>query len=117
MVLDELEYQPPFAQVHLGDPHRQFIAEAELEAGRPEAAVDIINALHERAGLPPFDPATDGDVMEHLILTRAREFFLEGGHRLNDMLRYGIPLFTGVDNLGREYGNTTCWPLPAFERR
>lgn len=93
-----------------------IIAEAELAGGRPDATVQIINALHARAGLPPFDPAEDGDIMEHLIQQRARELFLEGGHRLNDMLRYDIPLFSGIDHFGREYGETTCWPLPAFER-
>lgn len=94
-----------------------IIAEAELEAGSPEATVEIINVLHARAGLPPFEPAEDGDIMEQLIEERAREFFLEGGHRLNDMLRYDIPLFSGIDHLGRAYGETTCWPLPAFERQ
>lgn len=94
-----------------------IVAEAELEAGRPDETVRIINVLHARAGLPPFDPAQDGDIMEHLIEQRARELFLEGGHRLNDMLRYGIPLFSGIDHFGREYGETTCWPLPASERQ
>lgn len=95
---------------------------AEAEGG--QAAVDIVNKLHDRAAVPPFDPATDvipgptaDNILNMVIEQRRREFFLEGGHRLNDMLRYGIPLFSGVDHLGREYGDTTCWPLPTLERQ
>lgn len=94
---------------------------AESQGGL--AAVDVINKLHARAGLKPFDPATDmvegptGDnIMNMVIEQRRREFFLEGGHRLSDMLVYDLPFFTGVDHLGREYGDTTCWPLPDLER-
>lgn len=98
--------------------------EAQLiiaEASGGETAVGIINALHARAGLPSFDPATDGDILTHVLQERSRELFLEGGHRLNDHLRYmgtanEIPFFTGVDHLGRQYGNATCWPLPNVER-
>lgn len=94
---------------------------AEAQGGA--AAVDIINRLHARAGLKPFDRATDmvegpksDNIMNMVIEQRRREFFLEGGHRLSDMLVYDLPFFTGVDHLGREYGNTTCWPLPDLER-
>ncbi|MGH7475240.1 MAG: RagB/SusD family nutrient uptake outer membrane protein [Longimicrobiales bacterium] len=92
---------------------------AEVTGG--ETAVGIINALHQRAGLPSYDPATDGDITEHTIQERSRELFLEGGHRLKDILRYmGTPyeisVDTGIDHFGREYGPTTCWPLPNVER-
>lgn len=92
---------------------------AEVSGG--QTAVDVINALHTRAGLPPFDPATDGDILAQVLQERSRELFLEGGHRLNDHLRYmgtpyEIPFFAGVDHLGRQYGNATCWPLPNVER-
>ena len=94
---------------------------AEAQGGA--AAVDIVNRLHARAGLKPFDPATDmvegpksDNIMNMVIEQRRREFFLEGGHRLSDMLVYDLPFFTGVDHLGREYGTTTCWPLPDLER-
>ena len=93
---------------------------AEVSGG--EVAVGIINMLHAQAGLPPFDPAADGDILAHVLQERSRELFLEGGHRLNDHLRYmgtpnEIPFFTGVDHLGRQYGNATCWPLPNVERQ
>ena len=94
---------------------------AEAQGGA--AAVDIINRLHARAGLQPFDPSTDmvegpksDNIMNMVIEQRRRELFLEGGHRLSDMLVYDLPFFTGIDHLGREYGTTTCWPLPELER-
>jgi len=53
----------------------------------------------------------------------------EGGHRLNDMLRYrGTPFNipfkgepgsvhpNGVDQTGDVYGETTCFPLPTVEQ-
>jgi hypothetical protein len=93
---------------------------AEAEGG--QTAVDIINQLHARAGLQPFDPAIDivdgptaDNIINMVIEQRRRELFLEGGHRLSDMLMYDLPFFTGVDHLGREYGTTTCWPLPELE--
>lgn len=93
---------------------------AEAEGG--QTAVDIINDLHDRAGLPPFDPAedqvdgpTDDNVLNMVIEERSRELFMEGGHRLRDMLRFGIPFFTGRDPQGNPFGDTTCYPLPAVE--
>ena len=64
-----------------------------------------------------------------MIEERRRELFLEGGHRLNDHLRfrgtpYNIPFKgeagsfdpNGVDRTGLPYGTTTCFPLPIVER-
>ena len=55
--------------------------------------------------------------------------FPEGGHRLNDHLRfrgtpYNVPFKgeagsfdpNGVDRTGLPYGSTTCFPLPIVER-
>lgn len=86
---------------------------AEVQGG--QTAVDNINTLHGMAGLPTFsssDPATiDAQVREE----RRREFFLDG-HRLNDMLRFGIPFPSGKTLAGVDYGSTTCLPLPDDER-
>ncbi|MFH1609674.1 MAG: RagB/SusD family nutrient uptake outer membrane protein [Candidatus Bipolaricaulota bacterium] len=94
-------------------------AEAQLilaEAEGGQTALDAVNALHARAGLPAFVPATDGDVMQHVITEeRRREIFLEG-HRLNDMIRHNLPFQTGANPYNnRAYGNTTCFPLPYIE--
>lgn len=98
-----------------GDEAQLIIAEVAARTNDPDTAVGIINDLHAEAGLPPFDPATDGDVLEHVIQERSRELFQEGGHRLNDMLRFGLPFFEGTDHIGQQYGSTTCFPLPLVE--
>jgi hypothetical protein len=92
-----------------------IVAEAAANTGDPGTAVDIINELHTRAGLPGYDPGTDGPLMDHIIQERSRELFQEGGHRLNDMLRFGLPFFEGTDHIGGTYGSTTCYPLPLVE--
>lgn len=92
-----------------------IVAEAAANTGDEGTAVDIINDLHDRAGLPEYDPDTDGPVMDHIIQERSRELFQEGGHRLNDMLRLGLPFFEGEDHIGGTYGDTTCYPLPLVE--
>jgi hypothetical protein len=95
---------------------RLIVAESAANTGDDATAVAIINDLHTRAGLPAYDPATDGPLMDHIIQERSRELFQEGGHRLNDMLRFGLPFFEGTDHVGGTYGNTTCYPLPFVER-
>jgi hypothetical protein len=94
---------------------RLIVAEAAANTSDDATAVAIINDLHTRAGLPGYDPATDGPLMDHIIQERSRELFQEGGHRLNDMLRFGLPFFEGTDHVGGTYGNTTCYPLPFVE--
>lgn len=96
-----------------------IIAEAELEAGNPQAAADIINVLHERAGLPAFSSSDHTEIMQHIIEERRRELFLES-HRLWDVNRFGIqldpPPGTQYPKSGL-YGDTKCLPLPDIERR
>lgn len=66
--------------------------------------------------------------MEHVLEERRRELLSEGGHRLNDMLRFRgtkfqIPFLgepgsdhpAGVNQAGVPYGSTTCFPLPDIE--
>lgn len=101
--------------------------EAQLiiaEAAGGQRAADIINDLHERAGLPGYDPdtdvtpgPTDDEILNHVLQERSRELFQEGGHRLNDMLRHGIPFLSGLDPTGQPYGGSTCYPLPTVEQQ
>src|SRR5690606_25993805 len=69
--------------------------EAQLiraEALGGQEAVDIINARRNQLGLDPYTGGTDDASITALILDeRNRELFMEGGHRLNDLLRYNIP--------------------------
>ena len=85
---------------------------AEAEGGQP--AVDAINRLHTAAGLPPFSSTDPAAIMAQVYEERRRELFLTG-HRLNDILRLGIPFDTGNDAKGQPFGTTTCLPLPDVE--
>jgi hypothetical protein len=112
-----------------------YLAEAYAQrngAGDLLSAVAIIDARHTAAGLPTWTggaTATQAEVISHILGERSRELFAEGGHRLNDMLRYrgtahNIPFKgeagsvhpNGVDQTGDVYGDTTCFPLPLVER-
>jgi hypothetical protein len=94
--------------------------EAQLiraEALGGTAAAGIINARRAQLNLPQYTGPTDAASIQALVLDeRNREFFMEGGHRFNDLLRYDIPWKVGNDQNGVPYGTTTCLPLPANER-
>lgn len=94
--------------------------EAQLiiaEALGGTAAVGIINARRTQLQLPQYTGPTDAASIRALVLDeRNREFFMEGGHRFNDLLRFDIPWKVGDDQNGVPYGNTTCLPLPLSER-
>jgi hypothetical protein len=93
--------------------------EAQLiraEALGGTAAVGIVNARRSQLSLPDYTGATDPASIQALILDeRNREFFMEGGQRFNDLLRFQIPWKTGNDQNGVPYGTTTCMPLPQTE--
>jgi hypothetical protein len=110
---------------------RLFIAEAAARTGDLVTARQLINQMHTEAGIPGYDPGATDDqtaVVAQVIEERRRELFTEGGHRLNDHLRFrgtawAIPfkgeagsIFpNGVDATGLPYGTTTCFPLPTVE--
>jgi len=104
-----------------GDPMRlASYVEAQLiraEVLGGSQAVTIINARRTQLSLPQYSGATDPASITALILDeRNREFFMEGGQRYNDLLRYDIPWKVGNDQNGNPYGSTTCMPLPQSER-
>jgi hypothetical protein len=87
---------------------------AEIQGG--QAAVDVINALHARAGLPPFASTDAAAIAAQVREERRRELFLEG-QRLGDMRRFNLPFSSGAHPYeGNPYGPYTCWPLPTVER-
>ena len=94
----------------------------ESELIRAEAllggtAVGIVNGRRAQLGLPDYTGPTDSASVIALVLDeRNREFFMEGGQRYNDLLRYNIPWKVGNDQNGNPYGPTTCMPLPLNER-
>lgn len=92
---------------------------AEVRGG--QTAVGIINALHAAAGIPAYDPATDGPIAAQVIEERSRELFLES-HHLYDKIRLGLPFlpvagtpFQKTGAKGGFYGNMTCFPIPLVE--
>jgi hypothetical protein len=90
---------------------------AEVEGG--QVAVDIINALHDKAGLPHFNSADPAAILAQVVEERKRQFFLDG-HHLGDLKQYHIPLSPPEGAPFRDGGGTyqgqTCFPLPDNER-
>jgi hypothetical protein len=97
-----------------------IIAEAELESGNADRAVDALNALRAHAGLPTFNGSDPQEVRDQVIEERRRVLFLQG-HHLNDLIRFELPLVpepgTPYPRVGGTYGDLTCLPLPEIERR
>jgi hypothetical protein len=110
---------------------QMFIAEAATMTGDLDRAIAILNDFHTRAAIPEVsseDLPTQSDVIKHVIEERRREFFVEGGHRLRDHLRwrgteFKIPFLgeedsihpNGVDQYGQAYEDYTCFPVPTIE--
>ena len=94
--------------------------EAQLiraEALKGATAVGIINARRTQLQLPQYTGPSDDASIKALVLDeRNREFFMEGGQRYNDLLRFKIAWKVGNDQNGVPYGTTTCMPLPLNER-
>ena len=88
------------------DEAQLILAEAE-----PASAVTALNAIRAKYSLPAYvGTGTLSDIQEE----RRRTLFLDG-HRIGDMLRYGIPFASGKNQKGVSYGNLTCLPLPPSE--
>jgi hypothetical protein len=102
-----------------GDEAILIAAEADLETGNVAAAVTAINILRTKSGLPAYGGGTAAEVRAQLIEERRRELFLEG-QRLNDIIRFNIPLSPAAGTpfpvKGGVYGNQICFPLPDLER-
>lgn len=96
---------------------RLIMAEAELEAGDPEAAAAIISDLRTRADLPAFTSSDPDEVRDQLIYERAAELFLEGQH-MQDLERFGLTLVPAAGTPfphGGVFGDQICFPLPEIE--
>ena len=102
-----------------GDEAILIIAEADLQAGNINAAVAGINKLRTKSSLPAYGGGTAAEVRAQLIDERRRELYLEG-QRLNDIIRFSIPLLPAAGTpfpiKGGTYGTQVCFPLPDVER-
>lgn len=90
---------------------------AEVSGG--QTAVDIINTLHARHGIPDFNSTDSDEIRAHVIEERARELFVEG-QRFWDIRRLELPFDPPVGTpypvLGGLYSDMRCFPLPNLER-
>jgi hypothetical protein len=91
---------------------------AEVEGG--QTAVNVINALHTAANIPPFAGTDAATIRAQVIEERRREFFLEG-RRYGDLARFP-DLFKEAAGgrhpfVGDVYAETRCLPLPDVELR
>jgi len=93
-------------------------AEALIQQDQISAGMAILNARRAETdvNLPPLTATTKQDALNHLLNERKMELSFEGGHRLNDLLRYNLPWKVGSNPFtNRLYGTTTCWPHPTRE--
>ena len=94
-----------------------IMAEAAIEAGDLQGAVDIINDLHTQVGLPDFVSNDETEIRNQLIYERNAELFLEGQH-LQDIKRFNITLVPAPGTPayhGGSFSDQTCFPLPDVE--
>jgi len=108
-----------------------IIAEAAARSGDTAQARVVINDLRATEALPAFTAAvaTVDEMVDLVIEERRRWLFLEGGARLNDIIRlrgtaHNIPFLgepgsihpNGVTATGVRYGDDICLPLALEDR-
>lgn len=92
-----------------------IVAEAHAHAGNGPQAVASINQLRDHYGLPRFESNDIQEIRDQVIEERRRQLFIQG-HRIGDMIRFGLPFDTGLDHKGVAYTDgMTCMPLPNSE--
>jgi hypothetical protein len=89
------------------------------EASGGQTAVNIINQLHARVGLPPFASTDPVAIEAQILYERKAELFLES-QGLGDIRQYAIPLTPTPGTVFKDgsgtYAAQTCFPLPDIER-
>ena len=114
--VDQLLYPTDAAPIPLATWEEAQLIIAEIQGG--QAAVDIINALHTKYGLPPFAGGDAATILAQIIEERRRQFFLTG-HRFYDIRRYNLPLDPPEGSpyrWGGVHGGARCFPIPDNER-
>jgi len=117
MVWSPRKYTSQSTPIQLTDYNEAQLIIAEIDGG--QAAVNIINALHTAAGLPPFSSSDPAAIQAQVVQERSREFFLEGQH-MYDVRRFNLPLNPAAGTpypiKGGTYGDQRCFLLPDIER-
>jgi hypothetical protein len=91
-------------------------AEALAQQNQIAQAMVLINARRAAVSLAPLTATTQAEAIAIILDERRKELSFEGGHRLNDLLRYKIAWKVGSNPFtNRNYGTTTCWPHPTRE--
>lgn len=91
-------------------------AEALIQQNQVAQGMALLNTRRAAVGLTPLVAVTQADAITAVIDERRKELSFEGGHRLNDLLRYKITWKVGSNPFtNRNYGTTTCWPHPTRE--
>jgi hypothetical protein len=91
-------------------------AEALAQQNQIAQAMVLVNARRAAVSLAPLTATTQAGAIAIILDERRKELSFEGGHRLNDLLRYKIAWKVGSNPFtNRNYGTTTCWPHPTRE--
>jgi starch-binding outer membrane protein, SusD/RagB family len=91
-------------------------AEALIQQDQIGPGMALLNARRAEVGLAALSATTKAEAIAALLDERRKELSFEGGHRLNDLLRYQIAWKVGSNPFtNRNYGTTTCWPHPTRE--
>lgn len=90
-------------------------AEARARQGELSSAINDLNKVRQRAGLPNTTAVTATEILEAVLEERKHEFFTEFGHRFFDLKRYGV--INAVLPLVKPNWNSTdaLWPIPENE--
>ncbi|WP_313567180.1 RagB/SusD family nutrient uptake outer membrane protein, partial [Empedobacter sp.] len=78
-------------------------------------ALQDLNKIRSRAGLPAYIALTDEEIIEAILQERQHEFFCEFGHRFFDLKRLNLidQLLTPTKSNWKSYCQQ--WPIPEQE--
>lgn len=111
---NQLKFTSPSSPIRLASWHEAQLIIAEGRGG--QEAIDAMNRVRSSYDLPHLDPNEIDDILEAVLEERRREFFSEGGHRHNDMIRHNIPFPSGFNHKNQILQDYDCMPLPDVER-
>ncbi|HEX9981251.1 MAG TPA: RagB/SusD family nutrient uptake outer membrane protein [Flavobacterium sp.] len=89
-------------------------AEARAQLGNLSGAVQDLDKIRTRAGLPPTAAATQQEMLQAVMRERRVELFTELGHRFFDLKRTGAADQVLSEKPGWD-ATDILWPLPANE--